>query len=79
MRDPMNSASGSIYNVDHENVSDGSNCELNDLLNNTKIHMFEQPNMGALRQERNERDRAAMKVRTRARASESEHIDNIVD
>ena len=79
MRDPMNSAGVSIYNVDVENEDDRPN-ELNDLLNNAKIHILEQPNMGALRKERIERDRTAMKVcqtcilsRTRARASDSEN------
>lgn len=57
----MNSAGVSIYNVDVENEDDRPN-ELNDLLNNAKIHILEQPNMGALRKERIERDRTAMKI-----------------
>ena len=83
MRDPMNSAGVSIFNGGEENVDNGANDELNDLLSNDKIHILEQPNMGALRKERIERDRTAMKVCqtyilsiTRARASDS---GNIVD
>jgi hypothetical protein len=62
MRDPMNSSGVSIYSVDEENVDDRANNELSDLLNNEKIHILEQPNMGALRKERIERNRTAMKV-----------------
>jgi hypothetical protein len=58
----MNSTGVSIYNVDDENVEDRANNELSDLLNNAKVHILEQPNMGALRRERIERDRTAMKV-----------------
>ena len=79
----MNSAGVSIFNGGEENVDNGANDELNDLLSNDKIHILEQPNMGALRKERIERDRTAMKVCqtcilsiTRARASDS---GNIVD
>lgn len=75
----MNGAGVSIYNVD-ENVDDRSNNELSDLVNNAKIHILEQPNMGALREERIERDRTAMKVcqtcilsSTRVRANDSEN------
>ena len=79
----MNSAGVSIFNGGEENVDNGANDELNDLLSNDKIHILEQPNMGALRKERIKRDRTAMKVCqtcilsiTRARASDS---GNIVD
>ena len=62
MRDPMNSTGVSIYDVDDENVDNRTNNDLSDLLNNEKNHILEQPNMGAVRKERIERDRTAMKV-----------------
>ena len=77
MRDPMNGAGVSIFNGGEENVDDRASDELNDLLN-SKVHILEQPNMGALRKARLERDRTAMKVCqtcilsiTGARASDS--------
>lgn len=60
MRDPMNLAGGSTYNV--ENLDDRQRNELSYLLNGAEINILEQPNMGALRKERIERDRTAMKV-----------------
>ena len=57
----MNAGSVSFYNNVDEDMNEHSNG-LDSLLNSTRNHILEHPNMGVLRKERLQRNKSAMKV-----------------
>ena len=56
----MNAANVSIYNNVDEDTGHANG--LSDLLNTTRNHILEHPNMGVLRKERLRRNKTAMQV-----------------